>query len=89
MIKPDTGIAQGPHDLEPGGNTGDTVKASPEGTVSLCEPIAITPSAGFLPSSLPIRLPDASIRVVSPASMNRCASQARPSRNKPVNERRV
>jgi hypothetical protein len=61
----------------------------PDGTLSLCDPIAITPSAGFEPSSRPIRLPALSIRVASPASANRLASQARPSRNNAVNERRV
>ena len=64
-------------------------KRPPAGTVSLCEPTAITPSSGLRPSIRPIRLPAVSIRVVNPASVKRCASQARPSRNSAVNERRV
>jgi hypothetical protein len=61
----------------------------PDGTVSLCDPTAITPSDGSAPSSRPIRLPAVSMRTARPASANRLASQARPWRNRGLKERRV
>ncbi len=64
-------------------------KRPPDGTVSLCEPTAMTPSAGLAPSSRPMRLPAVSICTASPASAKRLASNARPSRNSGLNERRV
>ena len=59
-------IAQRAHDFQAVATPAIPSKRPPDGTVSLCEPTAMTPSEGLAPSSRPIKLPAASMRTLKP-----------------------